>query len=110
MIWATPVRDEPRLVVEEIIDPEYNARAEAHYQRARRNCDWLAAHWGDVLPQARGRFVAVAGQQAFICDTWQEAWAAACSAHPDDDGAIMQYVRKGTQPRIYANQRILVPR
>lgn len=101
---------EPKIVIEEINDPEYCAKADEQHLQTMRNCKWLSSHWPDLLPQARGRFVAVAGQQAFIADTWQAAWAAAKAAHPDDDGAIMQYVRKHTHPRIYANQWILVRR
>ncbi len=58
----------------------------------------------DVLPAARGRRVAVAGQQPFIADTAAEAWSMAKAAHPDDDGAIMQFVFKENHARIYANR------
>jgi hypothetical protein len=53
----------------------------------------LQAHWGDVLPQARGKFVAVANQEAFIAATPAEAWAWAEATHPEDNGAIVHYVR-----------------
>ncbi|MGH2587026.1 MAG: hypothetical protein ACRDJE_19095, partial [Dehalococcoidia bacterium] len=70
-----------------------------------RNSDWLQAHWADVLPQARGRFLAVAGQEAFIADTVEDAWAMAMAAHPGDSGALLQYVRPERGPRIYADRR-----
>lgn len=54
--------------------------------------------------------MAVAGQEAFIADTHEEAWAKARAAHPDDDGAISQYVRFARGPRIYANRRQMVGR
>lgn len=69
----------------------------------RRNSDWLQAHWVDVLPQARGKFLAVAGQEPFIADTPAEAWAWVDATHPEDDGAIVQYIRTETGPRIYAS-------
>jgi hypothetical protein len=97
--------DRPKLVIEEVNDPVENARARAQFERAKRNGDWLQAHWADVLPQARGRFLAVAGQEAFIADTPDEAWAWTRTAHPEDDGAFVQYVRTTTGPRIYAYRR-----
>lgn len=96
--------DEPRIVIEEVTDPEHIARAQAQIARAKRNGDWLQAHWADVLPAARGRHLAIAGQEPFIADTPEEAWAMAVAAHPNDDGALLQYVRPERGPRIYANR------
>jgi hypothetical protein len=90
----------PPPVMEEITDPEYNARATAEMEKYKRNSDWLQAHWADVLPQARGKYVAVAGQQAFIADTAVEARAWCDRNHPGDS-PVVQYVRPGTEPRIY---------
>lgn len=84
-------------------DPAVIERNRAQHERARKNSDWLQAHWGDVLPQARGRFVAVAGQEAFIADTLEAACEWAKTAHPDDNGALVQYVRVEKGPRIYGN-------
>ena len=95
---------EPRFIIEEVTDPAEIARARVQRERARRNSDWLQAHWPDLLPQARGRFLAVAGQQAFIADRLEEARALARAAHPDDDGLIAQYVRPQRGPRIYADR------
>ena len=97
--------DEPRFVIEEVTDPVAIARHREHAARARRNSNWLQAHWEDVLPQARGKFLAVAGQEAFIADTPEEAWAVAEAAHPEDDGVLVQYVFPNTWPRIYAHRR-----
>lgn len=80
-------------------------QAREQMRRAKKNGDWLQNHWDDVLPQARGRFVAVAGQQAYVADTAEAAWAWAAQAHPEDDGAVVQYVPTHTGPRIYANHR-----
>jgi hypothetical protein len=95
---------EPRFIIEEVTDPEAIARARAQDARARRNDEWLQAHWPEIAPRARGRFLAVAGQEAFIADTWEEAWALAKAAHPDDDGAHLQYVLAERGPRIYAHR------
>ena len=96
---------QPQFVIEEVTDPAEIARCRAQDERHKRNSDWLQAHWADLLPQARGKFLAVAGQQAYIADTPQEAWAKAKTAHPDDDGAFGQFVFPQEGPRIYANRR-----
>lgn len=93
------------LVIEEVTDPAEIARSRAQDERGRRNSDWLQAHWADLLPRARGKFVAVAGQEAFLADTAEEAWAWAKRVHPDDNGAMVRFVRSGRGPRIYANCR-----
>lgn len=86
----------PKVTIEEVSDPKEIARSRAQHERARQNEEWLQAHWGD-LPQAEGRFVVVAGQEAFVTDTPQAAWQWAKTHHPDDDGALVMYVpaRKG---------------
>jgi hypothetical protein len=93
---------EPRFIIEEVTDPDEIARARAQDACARRNSDWLQTHWSDVLPQARGRHIAVAGQEAFIADSPEEALAMATAAHPDGDGALLQYLRPERGPRIYS--------
>ncbi len=94
---------EASLVIEDVTDPDEIRRIQAQDKRHRRNSDWLQAHWADVLPQARGKFVAVAGQEAFIAETPAEAWAWVDNSHPEDTGAIVQYVRTAVGPRFYAN-------
>jgi len=90
------------LQIEEVNDPAEVARCKAQDERARRNSEWLQSHWADLLPQARGKFVVIAGGEAFIADTPQDAWASAHAAHPEDDGALGQYVFLEAGPRIYA--------
>jgi hypothetical protein len=106
LIGAQAAGDEPRLVVEEVTDPAEIERFKAHDEAFRRNSDWLAAHWDDVLPQARGRFLAVVGQEPFITDSPEEgpeeAAALARAAHPDEIGLLLKYVRPELGPRIYA--------
>jgi len=91
-----------RLILEEVNDPVHAARCRALFERFRRNSDWLESHWDDLLPQARGKHIAVAGQEAHIADTGEEAWAWAEAKHPEDDGAFVRYVIPEKGPRIYA--------
>ena len=77
---------QPGIVMEEITDPAELTRARAQDERHRCNQEWLEAHWGTLLPDARGKVVAVAGREAFIAATPAEAWAWVESTHPDDDG------------------------
>jgi hypothetical protein len=79
------------------------------HDQAVRNSLWLSSHWPDLLPEALGRFVAVAGQEAFIADTSAEARARAETAHPDDKGLLVQYVPLEKGPFIYATVRLLAP-
>lgn len=104
MIVQTGPWPRPKFVIEEVTDPDEIARFKAQDERARLNEDWLQEHWSELLPAARGKFIAVAGQEAFIADTAKEVRAMAMSAHPDDDGVIVQYVRPEPGPRIYAIQ------
>lgn len=83
-------------------DPEEVARARAQHERQLRNSHWLQAHWADVLPQARGKFVAIAGEEVFIAETPAEAWAWVDAQHPEDNGALVQYVFPHQGSRIYA--------
>jgi hypothetical protein len=99
------VPDEPQVVITEITDPQRLAEGRAVDEQTRRNGDWLQTHWSEVLPQARGKFLAVAGQQPFIADTMEEALALARAAHPDDRGLLLQYIRTTRGPRIYAHRR-----
>ncbi|HJY82219.1 MAG TPA: hypothetical protein VKK81_14190 [Candidatus Binatia bacterium] len=97
--------NEPKFIIEEVTDPDEIARARAQDERHRRNSEWLQAHWADVLPQARGKFLAVAGQEPFIADTADEAWAWVDATHPEDNGAIVRYIRTEKGPRIYVDRR-----
>jgi hypothetical protein len=97
---------EPHVVVEleALRDPEMLRRRREQDERARRNEAWLQSHWKELRPRARGRHIAVANQEAFIADTPDEAWAMAMVAHPEDDGALLQYVIPHEGPRIYADR------
>lgn len=93
------------LILEEITDPAEVARCRAQHERGRRNIEWLESHWGDVLPQALGKYLAVAGQEAFVTAVPEEAWAWVRANHPEDNGAFVQYVIPEKGPRIYAHRR-----
>jgi len=93
---------QPKFLVEEVADPAVIARFQAQDERARRNEAWLQSHWSELLPSARGRSIAVAGQEAFIADSHERAREMARAAHPDDDGVLDQYVRPEPGPRIYS--------
>jgi hypothetical protein len=95
-------------VIEAVDDPIRAGPTRSQIERGKRNMEWLSANWALVLPQARGRFVAVAGQEAHVANSSGEAWAWARAAHPEDDGAMVQYVRLEGGPRIYAHRRCLV--
>ena len=95
---------ESTLIVEEVTDPAHTARVRLQDERHRRNTDWLQTQWPNLLPQARGKFLAVADQEAFIADTPEAAWAWIDKAHPGDNGAIVRHVRQEKGPRIYVGQ------
>lgn len=95
---------DPRTIVEDVTNPDEIARAESQHAQARRNSDWLQSHWNDVLPQAYGKFIAIAGQEAFIADTPRAAWTWAKATHPEDRGALVEYVMPPGGPRFYANR------
>jgi hypothetical protein len=97
--------NEPLATLEIGTDPEEIALSRAQHERLKRNSDWLQSHWPELLPQALGKHLVVAGQEAFVADTSEEAWAMAEAAHPDDDGSFGQYVLPHRGPRIYAYHR-----
>jgi hypothetical protein len=97
----------PPLVIEEY--SASSAATRAQHEQAQKNLDWLQNHWPDLLPRALGKFVAVAGQQAFIADSPVEARSLAVAAHPEDKGVLVQYVRPEKGPRIYGNSRPVDP-
>jgi hypothetical protein len=94
----------PVVTVTAIDEPVEAARVRAAHEQADRNMDWLQDHWADLLPQVLGKYLAVAGQEAFVADTPGEAVRQAQAAHPDDQGMFVRYVRPGQGPRIYGNR------
>jgi len=96
--------NEPKLVIEEVTDPVEIARHREQDEQFQRNLDWIESHWSDILPAAYGKYVAVAGQQAFVADSPQDARALAEAAHPNDKGIWVHYLRRPGGPRIYGNR------
>jgi hypothetical protein len=96
--------DNPRVTIEEVTDPREIARHRVQDERHARNLKWLESHWPD-LPNAPGRYVAVANEQAFVTETAAAAWDWARSEHPHDDGAVVMLVPAEKGWRIYANFR-----
>ncbi len=92
----------PQLTVEFGQPPDDPTAFLAREERSRRNRQWLQAHWAEVLPQALGKHLVVAEEEAFIADTPEEAWAMAKRAHPEDDSATIQYVNPFRGAKIYA--------
>jgi hypothetical protein len=95
---------QPLVAVQEVDDPAEVAPRLQQRERARRNSKWLQSHWPMLLPRAVGKFLVVAGEEAFIADTPKDAWAQAKATHPEDNGAFLRYVPSEKGPRIYANR------
>ena len=87
----------------EVLPPDPEGRA--GMQSLERNSRWLEAHWADLLPQARGKFLAVASGEAFVADTAKDAWDWAARVHPEDKGPLVEFVSPATGPRFHALQR-----
>jgi len=100
----------PKFTMEEISDPVLLAHCKASEEAYRRNEAWMEAHWEEIWPLARGKTLAIAGEQAFIGDTPDEALKKAWAAHPDDVGIVCRYVSPHTGPKIYALRRGLAQR
>ena len=95
----------PRVPYEIVTDPVRIEECRLRHEQAVRNMDWLGSHWGDLLPAAIGKYVAVAGQEAFIGDDPCETCTRAMATHPKDMGVLLQYVSAHKGPRCYASRR-----
>lgn len=93
-----------QITIEEVNDPAEIARHRQVRERADRNWDWLKAHQHELLPQAFGKFLAVAGQEAFLADTLDDALDWVRTAHPEDTGHLVEYVWPPKGPRIYSGR------
>jgi len=96
------------IIMEEVTDPEELAKARAQRQRFDHNSAWLQAHVTEVYACYRGKCVVIAGEELFVADTPEDAWALAAAAHPEDDGSFIRYIPREKVARIYANQRRVV--
>jgi hypothetical protein len=91
----------PPLVMSIVTDPVELQKARQRRERAERNSAWLQAHVPDIYSQHRGKCICVAGEELFVADTPEEAFALARAAHPEDEGILTRYIYKEKVPRIY---------
>src|SRR5262245_61716232 len=94
-----------KMTIEEVTTREAIETARERAEQGVRNADWLESHWQDLLPGARGKFVAVAGGEGIVAETVQAAWKWIDENHAADGGAFVQYVPSVEGPRLYANRR-----
>jgi uncharacterized protein (DUF433 family) len=97
------ISNQPQIVMEEVTDPVELAKARAQDERFARNSAWLQGHAKEVYTRYRGKCICVAGEELFVADTPQEAYALAAAAHPEDDGSFVRYIPREKVARIYAN-------
>lgn len=87
----------------EVTDPVEVAKAKAMRAEFDRNSQWLENHFSEVyLPQNRGKFICISGEEAYIADTVQEAIAQGRAAHPQESGWFTRYIPREKIARIYA--------
>jgi hypothetical protein len=104
IIWKGPQPPLLTVVFGGPIDLVEAERRRLQMERSRRNSDWLQSHWAELLPQAQGKFIAVAAEEGFIANTLEEAWDWTRQAHPEGDGAVVQYAQADSNLRIYAHR------
>jgi len=93
----------PRIIMEEVTDPEELAQARALDERFARNSAWLQRHATEIYTQYRGKCICVAGEELFVADTPEEVLAQARTAHPEEKGSILiRYIPREKVARIYA--------
>ena len=88
----------------EVTDPTELAAAEVRREHFDRNSAWFQAHIREVgAPERRGKFLCIAGEEAFFGETVEDAVAQATAAHPDDLGWFTRYIPREKVARVYAN-------
>jgi len=93
----------PAIVMQEVTEPQELAEARARRNRFDRNEAWLQARAAEIYKCHRGRYICIAGEDLFVADTPEAAYASAKSAHPEDDGLFVRYIPKEKLPRVYAD-------
>jgi len=88
--------------LEIITDPAELAKSREQDERYQRNRTWLEAHATEVF-RHRGQCVCIAGEELFVADTAEKAWALGAAAHPEDTGMFVRYIPREKVPRIYAD-------
>jgi hypothetical protein len=93
----------PRIIMEEVTDPEELAQARALDERFACNSAWLQRHATEIYTHYRGKCICVAGEELFVADTPEEVLAQARTAHPEEKGSILiRYIPREKVARIYA--------
>lgn len=88
----------------EVNDPVELAAASIRREHFDRNNAWLQAHIEQVCTvDRRGKFLCIAGEEAFVGDTVDDVVKRATAAHPDDLGWFTGYIPREKVPRVYAN-------
>ena len=90
----------PPIIMEEVTDPIELAKAQAQWERCDRNTAWLQAHAAEIYPRCRGKCICIAGEELFVADTPEQAWALAIAVHPEDGGRFMHYIPREQLTRI----------
>lgn len=109
LLMIQPIRKPPAeqhsaLEMFEITDPDELAAAAVRRQYFDRNSVWLQAHIAEFQdPKLAGKFLCIAGEEAFLGDSVEEVTSRAREAHPDDVGFFTGYIPREKVPRIYAN-------
>src|SRR5262249_7321109 len=96
-----PAQQRPTVVMEEVTDPEENAKAHVRRERFDRNWAWFQAHVPEIYSQYRGKCIAIAGEEIFAADTPEEVIAWATATHPEDEEWFVHYI-----PRERATRRV----
>jgi hypothetical protein len=103
MVKATPLPEPVAVLLDVPSDPVEVERARARRERFDRNWAWFQSQVVELGKKLFGRYVCVAGQQAFVAETASEAVAAAAATHPDDDGRFVYFFPTHRLPRIHAH-------
>jgi hypothetical protein len=90
----------PKPVFTEVTDPVHVKEAQEQLAQFRRNVDWCQAHREELVPPNYGKYLAVAGQEAFLADTQDAALALATAAHPEDRGVALWHLIPWRGPRV----------
>jgi|SRR5262252_214737 len=93
-----------KVIMEEVNDPAELAQAQAQRERFDRNWVWFKAQATEVYERFRGQCVVIAGEEIFVADEPEAAWALAKAAHPEDDGGFIIYIPREKMARIYGYQ------
>jgi hypothetical protein len=104
MIQQVGKSTEQSLEMFEVTDPAELAAADVRRRYFDKNSAWLQAHIGEFQdPKLGGKFLCVAGEEAFVGDSAEEVIARARAAHPDDVGFFTSYIPREKVPRVYAS-------